>query len=201
MISRLNFRTILLLLLSSQAGQSLAYEMSLSIGQYEPFDGVVNGVYKNDAPSYLLRFAVPRSHGLSWSSTLVYYEFNNRVANLESDVRLTALQTGFRKTFLEKTEPGFGLEPFFGAGAGVVSLQAQAENDVTDRVYSSTAKYGLSTSWEIGTQINSSLMRNVDFEIKMTDLVVGRKLFGNLNMGGRILSMGFQYSIPVEEAH
>ncbi|WP_141731797.1 hypothetical protein [Oligoflexus tunisiensis] len=201
MTSRLNFQRFLILLLSSQAGQALAYDISLSIGQYEPFDGVVNGVYKNDAPSYLLRFAVPRSNGLSWSSTLVYYEFNNRVANLESDVRLTALQTGFRKTFLEKTEPGFGLEPFFGASAGLVSLQSQAENDVTNQAYSSEAKYGLSSSWEVGTQINSSLLQNVDFEIKMTDLAVGRKLFGNLNMGGRILSMGFQYSIPVEAAH
>ncbi|HYX33863.1 MAG TPA: hypothetical protein VE954_12175 [Oligoflexus sp.] len=202
MTSRSNCLRLLILLLACNAHKALAYEVGLSVGQYEPFDGVVNGVYQDDAPSYLLRLGVPRDNGLSWSSTLVYYEFKNRVANLENDVRLTALHSGFRKTFLEgDTERLLGVEPFFGASAGVVSLFVQPENNSTDTAYSEQARHGFSSSWEVGTQFKSRLVRNVDWEIKMTDLAVGRKLFGNMNMGGRIVSFGFQYNFSADTAH
>lgn len=171
------------------------------MGQYEPFDGVVNSVYQNDAPSYLLRFGVPRDNGLSWSSMLVHHEFKSRIANLESDVRLMALQTGFRKTFLEREELLLGIEPFFGASIGMVSLDVQSSSDVSEQSYAGTSKYGYSSAWEIGAQLKSRLFRQVEWEIKLTDLAVGRKIYGNQNMGGRILSFGFQYNLVKESAH
>jgi hypothetical protein len=171
------------------------------VGQYEPFDGVVNSVYQNDIPSYLLRFAVPRENGLSWSTLLVHHEFKSRIANLENNVRLMALQSGFRKTFLEKEELLLGIEPFFGASVGLVTLDVQSQNDVTDQSYAGETKYGFSSAWEIGAQMKSRLLQNVEWEIKLTDLAVGRKIYGNQNMGGRILSFGFQYDFSSEQAH
>jgi hypothetical protein len=197
----LNCQRLLLLLLCSSATQALAYEFGLSVGQYEPFDGVVNSVYQSDAPSYLLRFGVPRDNGLSWSSMLVHHEFKSRIANLESDLRLMAFQSGFRKTFLEREELLLGIEPFFGASLGFVSLDVQSSNDVTEQSYAGETKYGLSTAWEIGAQLKSRLLRNVEWEIKLTDLAVGRKIYGNQNMGGRIMSFGFQYNLANESAH
>ncbi len=196
-----NCQRLLLLLLSYPMDQGLAYEFGLSLGQYEPFDGVVNSVYQSDEPSYLLRFGVPRSNGLSWSSTLVHHEFKSRIANLESDVRMMALQTGFRKTFLEQDELLLGIEPFFGAGLGVVSLDVQSASDVSEQSYAGTSKYGYSSAWEIGAQLKSRLLPDVEWEVKLTDLAVGRKLYGNQNMGGRILSFGFQYNLVTESAH
>lgn len=190
----------LLLLLLNFPSQALAYEFGLSVGQYEPFDGVVNSVYQNEAPSYLLRFAVPRDNGLSWSSMLVHHEFKSRIANLENDVRLMALQTGFRKTFLEREELLLGVEPFFGASIGLVALDVQSASDVSEQSYAGTSKYGYSSAWEIGAQLKSRLLRNVEWEVKLTDLAVGRKIYGNQNMGGRILSFGFQYNLVSESS-
>jgi len=202
MISRSNCPRLLMIALALNAGEAAAVEFGLAVGQYEPFDGVVNSVYQNDSPSYLLRVGVPRANGLSWSSSLVYYEFKSRIANLENDVRLAALHSGFRKTFLETDrQRALGVEPFFGASAGLVSLLVTPENDATDKTYTEKTSHGFSSSWEVGTHITSQVMPHVDLEIKLTDLAVGRKLFGNMNMGGRIISFGFQYSIPVEAAH
>jgi hypothetical protein len=189
------------LLLSGVTTQVQAYELGLSVGQYEPFDGVVNSVYQSDNPSYILRLGVPRDNGLSWSSSLVHHQFQSRIANLESDVRLMALHTGFRKTFFDGSEEFLGIEPFFGAGLGLVSLSVESASDLTDRSYTGTTKYGLSSAWEIGTQLKSRLLPQVEWELKMTDLAVGRKIYGNQNMGGRILSFGFQYDLTTKSAH
>jgi hypothetical protein len=156
---------LLLLLLSGFTHEALSYELGLSIGQYEPFDGVVNSVYQSDSPSTILRFAVPRENGLSWSSSLVHHE------------------------------------PFFGAGLGVVSLDVESASDLSDTSYAGTRKYGLSSAWEIGLQLQSRLLPQVEWELKMTDLAVGRKIYGNQNMGGRILSFGFQYDLTTQSAH
>jgi hypothetical protein len=181
--------------------QALAYEFGLSVGQYEPFDGVVNSVYETDNPSYILRLGVPGDNGLSWSSSLVHHQFQSRIANLESDVRLMALHTGFRKTFFDGNEEFLDIEPFFGAGLGMVSLDVESVSDLTDKSYAGTTKYGLSSAWEIGTQLKSRLLPHVEWELKMTDLAVGRKIYGNQNMGGRILSFGFQYEFRTRSAH
>jgi hypothetical protein len=77
----------------------------------------------------------------------------------------------------------------------------QSSNDVTEQSYAGETKYGLSTAWEIGAQLKSRLLRNVEWEIKLTDLAVGRKIYGNQNMGGRIMSFGFQYNLANESAH
>jgi hypothetical protein len=201
MTLRSNCQRLLLLLLSFPASHALAYEFGLSVGQYEPFDGVVNSVYQNVAPSYLLRFGVPRDNGLSWSSMLVHHEFKSRIANLENDVRLMALQSGFRKTFLDRSELLLGIEPFFGASVGMVSLDVNSASNVSEQSYTGETKYGFSSAWEIGAQFNSRLLHHVEWEIKLTDLAVGRKIYGNQNMGGRILSFGFQYNLNTEAAH
>lgn len=181
--------------------QALAYEFGLSVGQYEPFDGVVNSVYQSDNPSYILRMGVPGDNGVSWSSSLVHHEFKSRIANLESDVRLLALHTGFRKTFLDGNEEFLGIEPFFGAGVGIVSLDVESSSDLSETSYTGTTKYGMSSAWEIGTQLKSRFLPHVEWELKMTDVAVGRKIYGNQNMGGRILSFGFQYDLPTRSAH
>lgn len=201
MTLRFNCQHLLLLLLSGFTNQALAYEFGLSIGQYEPFDGVVNSVYQSDSPSYIVRVGVPRDNGLSWSSSLVHHQFKSRIANLESDVRLMALHTGFRKTFFDGSEEFLGIEPFFGAGVGMVSLDVESASDLSEKSYTGTTKYGVSSAWEIGTQLKSRLLPQVEWELKMTDLAVGRKIYGNQNMGGRILSFGFQYDLTTKSAH
>ena len=161
----------------------------------------MNSVYQSDSPSYILRLGVPRDNGLSWSSSLVHHQFKSRIANLESDVRLMALHTGFRKTFFDGNEEFLGIEPFFGAGLGMVSLDVESASDLSKKSYTGTTKYGLSSAWEIGTQLKSRFLPHVEWELKMTDVAVGRKIYGNQNMGGRILSFGFQYDLTTKVAH
>jgi hypothetical protein len=196
--SKLSFTALIIIPLAFDAGAALAVETSISLGYYEPFDGVVKGVFRNNAPSYLMRLGIPRDDGLSWSSTLVLYDFESRVANLENEVRMVALNTGFRKNFLEPdAERKFGLEPFFGASAGLAMLHVTSEDESTETDYSEKSAQGISSSWEVGIQVKNVVLRGFDFEFRMTDLNISRKLFGNLNMGGRIMSFGLQYRFPI----
>ena len=171
-----------------------AYEASFSIGHYEPSEGVVNGLYHTRTPVYQLGVAVPRDDGLSWATSFLYHNFESRVANLENDVRLFSLNSGFRKQFYEKVPAvPFGIEPFFGLGAGAASLYIKPENENTETSYSETTSHGFSYFWELGAVITNFGMEKFDLELKMTELTVGRKLFGNLNIGGQILSIGSVY--------
>lgn len=185
---------VVLVAFMSAATQSYAFEASFSVGHYEPTEGVVNGLYYTKTAAYQLGIAVPRADGLSWSSTLFYHSFESRVANLENGVRLFALSSGFRKKFSDRESiPGIGIEPFFGLGGGAASLYVKPENELTETTYSEKALHGFAYSWEIGVAVSRLWTDRFDLELKMTDLAIGRKLFGNLNIGGRILSFGTGY--------
>lgn len=199
MILRLVLASFLLLTLSLVGTKADAYELSLSAGHYEPSDGVVNGLYDTSALTFLSRFAIPRDDDLSWSSTILFYDFESRVANLENKVRLLSLFSGFRKKFESKDKSvKYRIEPFFGGGIGIAALFVNAEDESTETHYNETVNYGFATAWELGIIAANTFTNAMDIELKMTDMQIGRKLFGNINIGGRIFSIGMQFSFGNE---
>lgn len=192
-LSCINLFFIAFVLIAPIASAS-TYEISLSSGAYDPHDGLVKNLYDTDKPVYMMHFNIQRPDGLGWASSFLYYDFDNSVANLKNDIELMTVMTGFRKKFIDTYKDKlFGAEPYFGASAGYAFLSTKGQNRDSGRSYKKVTENSLVTSWDIGISLTDILIESFDIDFKITNLSIEKKLFGNIDIGGRIFSVGFQY--------
>lgn len=175
-------------------------DLSLAVARFEPDDGIVDSLYDTAVPCYLLGFELALPDGLSWSSTLLYYGFESQVVNLENNVRLIALTTGFKQNLRGGGERSTSrVEPFLGAQVGYSVALVQAENESTEVTYGEETTYGLAVAWEVGVDITNLGIEGLDLEARLVDLTIGPELYGGIGIGGRLLSVGFRYALTGDD--
>jgi hypothetical protein len=174
--------------------RAFAWQAAGSVGYFEPFDGVVNGLYDTNTPILAAMYAAGDAAAVSWTSHLFYNKFKSRVANLENHIQLLTLNSGFRKGFaVNESGSSWNFMPFFGAGFGATFLEAAPEDEANETSFERQRSYGFSSMSELGIQIRHTSLSGFGLDLRMANIDVSRKLFGNINIGGRVVSAGITW--------
>lgn len=166
--------------------------LGLNVGVFQPSESIVRSVFDETPWHFEARARFPVEHGFSWVVSPSYFFLESQVADLESRIDFYALNAGFVSTLGQSST----YQPFVGAGLGYLSLVGKQENEVTGNHFKDRTRNSYGTYWEIGLELPSGLDENTRVQIKLLDQYIDYNLFGNINIGGKVLSAGVHYTVP-----
>lgn len=163
--------------------------LMLQVGQYEPRDGLLRSLYQENPRLYSLSFLKKfQNSRLGYHVDMSALSFNSAVSNLESYTNLYMLNTGLRRVLSSASDP---LGMFIEAGLGVIYLDVVIEDEQLELKVQGERSWTWGSYYRFGTSYQ--LTTSSEVEISIAEQNVFGKIYGNVNLSGHTLQLGFRY--------
>ncbi|MBF0277097.1 MAG: hypothetical protein HQM13_04875 [SAR324 cluster bacterium] len=182
---------VILVWIISLLSSAHAYNLTGSIGRFDPDDGIVRDLFEA-SPVFSLRLGVPYRPSFDWTVTGTILQLKSKLLDLESYVDLLSVRMGFVKRFPDnELETGL-IEPLIGAGISLLHISEVLENEGDQSKTLQSPDLTGGVYWEIGLLFPFKWMTESWLEAKLTDQSIEKNILANIHLSGKIVSVGFR---------